>query len=220
METKNNEREETMAARSIMEVREAMEVGGVMEAGEKMPNRKNAIIPFYALFPAFCVPQYYSLLPTLYPLKRLYFTNYKSIIKGGENMRKGFTLVEILVVIGIIGLLAVFLVPNLLGARDRGKEAAVKGVMHTVQLAIEAYQMENDVYPMGSNLALESLCNNYLMAGGYMAAVPKNPFTGQLYTDGDLAGKIIYNYDNATGGYTLIGYKKNGIAKLLELTNM
>jgi type II secretion system protein G len=135
-------------------------------------------------------------------------------------MKKGFTLVEILVVIGIIGLLAVFLVPNLLGARDRAKEAAVKGVMHSAQLAIEAYQMENDVYPMGTSVPLESLCKNYLMAGGYIADVPKNPFTGQKYTDADLAGKIVYNYNSASDGYTLVGYKRNGISKLLELTNM
>ena len=135
-------------------------------------------------------------------------------------MKKGFTLVEILVVIGIIGLLAVFLVPNLVGARDRAKEAAVKGVMHTTQLAVEAYQMENDVYPLGTNVPLESLCKNYLMAGGYIAAVPKNPFTGKEYTDADAAGKIIYNYNSAADGYTLIGYKRNGISKILELTNM
>ncbi|MDD4179622.1 MAG: DUF3939 domain-containing protein [Candidatus Margulisbacteria bacterium] len=134
--------------------------------------------------------------------------------------RNGFTLVEILVVIGIIGLLAVFLVPNVLGARDRGREAAVKGVMHTVQLAIEAYQMENEVYPLATNTPLESLCRNYLMSGGYMASVPKNPFNGLTYTDADLPGKIIYNYDNASGAYTLIGYKRNGTSKLLELTNM
>lgn len=135
-------------------------------------------------------------------------------------MKKGFTLVEILVVIGIIGLLAVFLVPNLLGARDRAKEASVKGVMHSVQLAIEAYNMENDVYPLGSNIPLESLCRNYLMAGGYIASVPKNPFTGSQYTDADVAGKIIYNYDNASGAYTLTGYKRNGTTKILDLTNM
>jgi general secretion pathway protein G len=135
-------------------------------------------------------------------------------------MKKGFTLVEILVVIGIIGLLAVFLVPNLLGARDSAKEAAVKGVMHTVQLAIEAYQMENNVYPLGTNVLLESLCRNYLMAGGYLAAVPKNPFTGQEYTDADVAGKIVYHYNDATGSYVLTGYKRNGFTKVLELTNM
>jgi general secretion pathway protein G len=135
-------------------------------------------------------------------------------------MRKGFTLVEILVVIGIIGLLAVFLVPNLLGARDRAKETAVKGVMHTVQLAIEAYQMENNVYPLGSNIPLESLCKNYLMSGGYIASVPKNPFTGKEYVDGDAAGKIVYDHNDATGAYVMAGYKRNGISKLLELTNM
>lgn len=135
-------------------------------------------------------------------------------------MRKGFTLVEILVVIGIIGLLSVFLVPNLLGARDRAKEAAVKSVMHTVQLAIEAYQMENDVYPVATNVPLESLCKNYLMVGGYIAVVPKNPFTGKEYKDSDVVGRIIYNYDNATGSYTLVGYKRNGVSKLLELSPM
>lgn len=136
------------------------------------------------------------------------------------KMRNGFTLVEILVVIGIIGLLAVFLVPNLLGARDKAKEAAVKGVMHSVQLAIEAYQMENEVYPVGSNIPLESLCKNYLMVGGYIASVPKNPFTGKGYSDSDAAGKIVYSYNDATGVYTLTGYKRNGFGKILELSNL
>jgi len=135
-------------------------------------------------------------------------------------MKKGFTLVEILVVIGIIGLLIVFLVPSLLGARDRAKEAGVKAVMHSVQLAVEAYNMENDSYPLGTNVLLESLCRNYLMAGGYIASVPKNPFTGREYTDADVAGKIVYYYDDTTGAYTLTGYKRNGTTKILDLTNL
>ncbi|MFA4844272.1 MAG: prepilin-type N-terminal cleavage/methylation domain-containing protein [Candidatus Margulisiibacteriota bacterium] len=135
-------------------------------------------------------------------------------------MKKGFTLIEVLVVIGIIGLLSVFLVPNLLGARDRGKEAAVRGVMHTVQLAVEAYQMENDVYPMAKNITLASLCRDYLMAGGYVAGIPKNPFTGKEYSDSDTAGRIVYSYDDPSGKYTLTGYKRNGMAQLQELSNM
>jgi len=134
--------------------------------------------------------------------------------------RNGFTMIELLVVIAIIGLLVVFLVPNLLGARDRAKEAAVKGVMHSVQLAIESYEMENLTYPIDNNVPLESLCKNYLMVGGYIASVPKNPFTGQEYKDADAAGKIIYNYDDTTGKYTLIGYNRPGTKKILELSNM
>ena len=57
------------------------------------------------------------------------------------------------------------------------------------------------------------------MAGGYVASVPKNPFTGREYADADADGKIVYNYDNATGAYTLTGYKRNGISKVLDLTN-
>jgi len=141
-------------------------------------------------------------------------------LPAGRQGQKGFTLIEMLIVIGIIGLLAVFLVPNLLGARDRGQETAVKGVMHNLQLAIESYNMENEVYPMGRNVGVESLCRDYLMPGGYIAAIPKNPFTGRTYTDGDSAGKIVYNYDDATAVYTLTGYKRNGFATLLELTNL
>jgi type II secretion system protein G len=134
--------------------------------------------------------------------------------------KNGFTMIELLVVIGIIGLLAVFLVPSLMGARDRAKEAAVKGVMHSVQIAVEAYEMENNVYPLETSIALESLCKNYLMAGEYISSVPKNPFTGKEYTDADAAGKIIYSYDDSTRKYTLSGYNRTGIKKIQELSNM
>lgn len=134
--------------------------------------------------------------------------------------KEGFTLIEILVVIGIIGLLAVFLVPNIFGVQDRGKEAAVKAVMHSVQLAVEAYNMENETYPVGRNITLHNLCVNYLMPGGYIASVPRNPFTGQEYKDADSAGKVIYNYNDIENKYVLTGYRRNGFSKILELSNM
>lgn len=139
-----------------------------------------------------------------------------------ENMKgnKGFTLIEILVVIGIIGLLAVFLVPNIFGAQDRAKEVAVKSVMHSVQLAVEAYNLENTTFPVGKNIPVNSLCVNYLMPGGYIAKVPSNPYTGKEYKDSDSSGKIIYTYNEIENKYTLEGYKRNGFSKILELSNM
>ncbi len=135
-------------------------------------------------------------------------------------MKKGFTMIELLVVMGIIGLLAVFLVPKLMGAKDQAKAVAVKSVMHSVQLAVEAYELENQVYPLETSIPLESLCKNYLLVGGYLASIPKNPFTGKEYKDADLAGKIIYKYDDSTGKYTLSGYNRTGLKKVLELSNM
>lgn len=138
----------------------------------------------------------------------------------GVNMKNGFTLIELLVVIAIISIIAAFMMPNFIGVQDRAKEAGVKAVMHSIQLALEAYNMENEAYPMGTNISLRELVDNYLIQGGYVTSVPKNPFTGKDYSSSDSAGKIMYVYDDSSGAYKLIGYKRNGFSTLLELGNM
>ena len=135
-------------------------------------------------------------------------------------MKRGFTLIEILVVVGIIGLLAAFLLPTFLGSQDRAREAAVKGVMHNVQTAVETYNLENLTYPLGTEIALRNLFDNYLSVGGYMVDLPKNPFTNQSYKEDDTSGRIMYSYNATSGGYIMAGYKRNGTSKLLELKNM
>jgi prepilin-type N-terminal cleavage/methylation domain-containing protein len=136
------------------------------------------------------------------------------------NMKNGFTLIELLVVIAVISIIAAFMMPNFIGVQDRAKEAAEKNIMHSVQLAVESYNMENESYPMGTNISLFELYTNYLSPAGYMTALPKNPFTGQDYADADKAGKIMYEYDDASGSYKITGYKRNGFSKVLELSNM
>jgi general secretion pathway protein G len=137
-----------------------------------------------------------------------------------KTNQTGFTLIEILVVLSIISVLAVFLVPKLMGIQDRGKEAAVKSIAKNVQLAVEAYQMENEVFPMGTNIRLASLVTNYLAPGGYMLIIPVNPYTGKPYGDGDNAGKIIYTYNDSNGQYNISAYKRNGFSKIIELSNL
>ena len=135
-------------------------------------------------------------------------------------MKNGFTLIELLVVIAIISIIAAFMMPNFVGVQDRAREAGVKAVMHSVQMAIEAYNMENDSYPMGNNISLKELIDQYLSQGGYVTTIPKNPFTGKEYTEADSAGKIMYAYDDPTSSYKLTGYKRNGYSTVLELSNM
>jgi len=135
-------------------------------------------------------------------------------------MKNGFTLIELLVVIAIISIIAAFMMPNFVGVQDRAREAGVKAVMHSIQMAIEAYNMENESYPMGNNISLKELIDEYLSQGGYVTTVPKNPFTGQEYSESDKAGKIMYVYDDQTSAYKLIGYKRNGYSEILELSNM
>jgi general secretion pathway protein G len=132
--------------------------------------------------------------------------------------KKGFTLIELLIVITIIGILGAMLMPNLSAAQDKAKEAAVKAVMHTLQLAVESYSVDEGVYPPGTQLSVEDLYNA-LSEGEYLKSLPKNPFTNASYTAADPAGQILYSYDGAGQAYTLEGYGRMAGKVILRLTN-
>lgn len=55
----------------------------------------------------------------------------------------GFTLVEMLIVVVIIGILAAVAVPNFAGAKDRARNSAVQANVHVVQVALERYAVDN-----------------------------------------------------------------------------
>jgi general secretion pathway protein G len=120
-------------------------------------------------------------------------------------------MIELMFVIVIIGIIAAIVLPNYMKFTKRAKEAVVKENMHTVQLAMESFSVEQlGTYPQAAD---EAALKALLPQGRY----PDNPFTKaetavNWNADPALAGEMgIFNLPG--GGYRLRG---RGAADFLD----
>jgi len=113
-------------------------------------------------------------------------------VRPKRKVEAGFTLIEIMVVIMILGLLATLVVQNLRGATDKAKRTKAMADIAGFKTALDRYYMDNGAYPT-TDQGLQALvtpptsgrpANNY-ETGGYISRVPPDPWGNQYFYQSD-----------------------------------
>ena len=95
----------------------------------------------------------------------------------------GFTLIEILVVIVILGILAALIVPRVMDRPDQARATAARADIATIMQALKLYKLDNGMYP-SSDQGLAALVKKpergdiprNWKSGGYLERLPKDPW--------------------------------------------
>ena len=134
--------------------------------------------------------------------------------------RSGFTLVEILIVVIILGILAAIVIPQFTDASTQARESSLRSDLQTMRSQIELYKIQhNDQLPTDGGLAFGVAMTSYTTIAGVLAAVqapadgvygpylqkvPTNPFNNddtvtEAATDTGIAGDTGWFFNTATG---------------------
>lgn len=127
-----------------------------------------------------------------------------------KRKQTGFTLLEVMVVIVIISLLATFVVPNLIGDKEKADQKKAMADIVALENALDNYRLDNSVYPT-TDQGLEALVSKptnpeprAYRTGGYIKRLPNDPWGRpyQYQSPGEKGTVDVFSYgaDGQEGG--------------------
>jgi len=117
----------------------------------------------------------------------------------GLSVCRGFTLIEILAVMVIIGLLAVMVAPNLIRQQAGAQRDAAAAQLARLDTAISSFYLDTNDYPDNLEDLVENPSGSAAWNGPYIrSAMLRDPWSNA------------YVYDLEDGGYTLLSYGSDG----------
>jgi general secretion pathway protein G len=110
---------------------------------------------------------------------------------GRRDGEAGFTLIELMIVIVVIGVLATIAIPNYVRSLQASKEAVLKEDLHVLRQQIDAYTNDKEKAP-------QSLDD--LVSAGYMKTIPMDPMTQSSTTWVTTTDDTVQSLDQTDSG--------------------
>ena len=159
------------------------------------------------------VPVFFIRLHYLVHMKIAFFSTSRTAPRPLQpsRLQRGFTLIEIMVVVVIMGILAALVVPKLMGRTDDARIIAARQDIATVMQALKLYRLDNQRYPT-TEQGLQALmtkptsgpASDGWKSGGYIDKLPKDPWGAPYqYLSPGVKGEVdVFSYgaDGQPGG--------------------